>query len=180
MRRDLAALDDAWSLRELKILRPSGEEVLTEGERDAMKEARGGQGGGRVVGGVAAGGVLPVTIAHYYVAVKREEDKYAMLQYLLTSVCPDRPALLFLGDNLRDSCCEGLEDCIPRLLKWVFGLVFLIGGILVELTMVIPCLCSPCCRKETEKEGTAAPAAGDVVQAQAVEVALAPSSNSTV
>jgi hypothetical protein len=101
MRRDLAALDDAWSLRELKILRPSGEEVLTEGERDAMKEARGGQGGGRVVGGVAAGGVLPVTIAHYYVAVKREEDKYAMLQYLLTSVCPDRPALLFLGDNLR-------------------------------------------------------------------------------
>ena len=84
------------------------------------------------------------------------------------------------GDSLRDSCCEGLEDCIPRLLKWVFGLVFLIGGILVELTMVIPCLCSPCCRKETEKEATAAPAAGDVVQAQAVEVALAPSSNSTV
>ena len=26
------------------------------------------------------------------------------------------------GDSLRDSCCEGLEDCIPRLLKWVSDL----------------------------------------------------------
>jgi hypothetical protein len=34
------------------------------------------------------------------VSVRREEDKYAMLQYLLTSVCPTQPALLFLADHL--------------------------------------------------------------------------------
>ena len=79
-----------------------------------------------------------------------------------------------LGDIIREACCEGLEDCGPRVAKWITGWVLLITGI-IALIIAGSCLCSPCCRKQDkEPKANAAP----VVQAQAVEVSLQP--NTTV
>ena len=113
IRRDLAKIDDAWALAAFEIVRTTADEVLSDVEQREAKRARWADGGN---GPASAGAIVPPTIAHQFVAVRQEEDKYAMLQYLLTSVCPHQPALLFLGDNVkvRDMVQKMRYSGIPR------------------------------------------------------------------
>jgi hypothetical protein len=80
-----------------------------------------------------------------------------------------------IADALRETCCEGIEDCGPRVAKWLSGLFFIIFGLIsFALSMCgVKAMC--CCGKEEAPNATAQPA---VVQAQAVEVSL--EANTTV
>jgi hypothetical protein len=113
MRRDLAQIDNAWGMSAFEIVRATVEESMTDEARREMKSARTFD---RNNGPVAAGALVPQTISHQFVSVRREEDKYAMLQYLLTAVCPTQPALLFLSDQLsvRDMVQKMRYSGIPR------------------------------------------------------------------
>jgi len=95
----LAKIDNAWAMSAFEIVRATADDLLlSDAQRHEMKTARFAD---RNNGPVSSGAIVPASITHQFVAVRKEEDKYAMLQYLLTAVCPDQPALLFLGDNLR-------------------------------------------------------------------------------
>ena len=113
IRRDLARIDDSWSMGSFEIVRASAQDYLSDDHRRLVKSARFAD---RNNGPVAAGSLVPPTITHQFVAVRKDEDKYAMLQYLLTSVCSDQPALVFLRDDLsvRDMVQKMKYSGIPR------------------------------------------------------------------
>eukprot|EP00288_Rhodomonas_lens_P017780 CAMPEP_0177713432 /NCGR_PEP_ID=MMETSP0484_2-20121128/12936_1 /TAXON_ID=354590 /ORGANISM="Rhodomonas lens, Strain RHODO" /LENGTH=650 /DNA_ID=CAMNT_0019225321 /DNA_START=78 /DNA_END=2027 /DNA_ORIENTATION=- len=105
MRKDLAGLDFAFELKELPVIKahpdPDAMPVEARKQQAAARDFDSGRGP------ASQGALVPPSIVHRFVSVNRPEDKYAVLQHLLVTVCADKPALLFLNDALSVSKMVG-------------------------------------------------------------------------
>ncbi|EKX35832.1 hypothetical protein GUITHDRAFT_117980 [Guillardia theta CCMP2712] len=97
LRQELARFDESLGMKVLDIVRLSRDDFMTEEElvqqnKLLKKLDTGGQ--------FEAGAIIPPTIKHLYLSIRREEEKYRTLQNLLTAYCPTTPAILFLPNGL--------------------------------------------------------------------------------
>ena len=80
------------------------------------------------------------------------------------------------GDSIRKACCDGLEDCGSRALKWLLGWFMAVTGLIVCLSNVCCLRCDGCRKGGNNQVGVAMQPAG-VVQAapvQAMQVQAVP------
>jgi len=97
LRKELARFDGSLGLKVLDIVRLSRSDFMSEEEfvqqnKFLKKIETGGQ--------FEAGTIIPATISHLFLSIRREEEKYRTLQNLLTVYCPTSPAILFLPNGL--------------------------------------------------------------------------------
>eukprot|EP00286_Rhodomonas_abbreviata_P020917 CAMPEP_0181297762 /NCGR_PEP_ID=MMETSP1101-20121128/5418_1 /TAXON_ID=46948 /ORGANISM="Rhodomonas abbreviata, Strain Caron Lab Isolate" /LENGTH=650 /DNA_ID=CAMNT_0023402731 /DNA_START=97 /DNA_END=2046 /DNA_ORIENTATION=- len=114
MRKELARVDLAFELKALPVLTAAIDpDTLPPEVLQQLPRAREFDSGR---GPTAQGAVVPPTILHRFVSVSRLDDRYAVLQHLLLSVCETRPALLFLkdGDSVSKMVATLRYSGVPR------------------------------------------------------------------